>query len=97
MASAVVRSCRNCHKAQSELSKPLDRCVRCEVINYCGKECQRQDWSRHKILCGPSPSDPQAIATNLLRDHYSADGMTLTFDKDAVGPPPCLTMQGRNT
>ncbi|KAG6909518.1 hypothetical protein DXG01_017075 [Tephrocybe rancida] len=27
------------------------RCTQCLVVSYCGKECQREDWSNHKRLC----------------------------------------------
>jgi hypothetical protein len=26
-------------------------CGACHLVKYCGKECQRSDWSRHKELC----------------------------------------------
>jgi hypothetical protein len=32
------------------ISAGKNRCTRCGV-GYCGKECQQQDWSRHKKIC----------------------------------------------
>lgn len=29
----------------------VDVCGRCRKITYCSKECQRQDWPRHKAEC----------------------------------------------
>ena len=26
-------------------------CVRCRVVNYCSRECQEADWSKHKKVC----------------------------------------------
>ena len=27
----------------------LKKCTGCNVANYCGKECQKKDWTTHKI------------------------------------------------
>jgi len=29
----------------------LQDCGRCETISYCGTECQRADWKKHKSVC----------------------------------------------
>ena len=40
-------SCASC-----EISSPnLKRCSRCQSVVYCGPECQRSHWSKHKIVC----------------------------------------------
>lgn len=31
----------------------LKKCSGCKVIYYCSRECQKKDWSSHKIICGP--------------------------------------------
>jgi len=37
---------------------PLKSCSRCKVVAYCSKECQGQDWSRHKKVCqAPVPNE----------------------------------------
>jgi len=33
------------------------RCSRCRVTFYCGRDCQREHWSRHKRLCQPAARD----------------------------------------
>ena len=34
-------------------SKELLKCSQCHSIAYCGQECQREDWGRHKDNCIP--------------------------------------------
>ena len=29
------------------------KCARCFAVYYCTQDCQRADWSRHKITCQP--------------------------------------------
>lgn len=42
-------TCHCCGKMEG-----VARCGRCRLISYCGKECQRADWKRHKRVCKPS-------------------------------------------
>lgn len=39
-------------------SAPLHACSRCKCVFYCGKDCQRADWKRHKPLCQPLIAGP---------------------------------------
>eukprot|EP01012_Entosiphon_sulcatum_P037427 TRINITY_DN4801_c0_g1_i1.p1 TRINITY_DN4801_c0_g1~~TRINITY_DN4801_c0_g1_i1.p1 ORF type:complete len:869 (+),score=111.79 TRINITY_DN4801_c0_g1_i1:2234-4840(+) len=50
---AATSRCSNCNGA------PGARAVRCRCgnTNYCTRECQRRDWSRHALTCGiPQPA-----------------------------------------
>ena len=47
--------CFNCGKAGAKLSS----CVKCHRAYYCGDECRRKDWKRHKVSTDASPK-PQA-------------------------------------
>lgn len=38
-------------QASKKLLVPLQKCARCQTALYCSKECQREDWPRHKIEC----------------------------------------------
>ncbi|KAF4628415.1 hypothetical protein G7Y89_g9731 [Cudoniella acicularis] len=29
----------------------LNHCAKCKCAFYCGRECQKQDWKRHKEFC----------------------------------------------
>jgi hypothetical protein len=41
--------CSNC--LEKKESKALSFCASCGVVRYCGKECQKADWKRHKESC----------------------------------------------
>eukprot|EP00944_MAST-04C_sp_MAST-4C-sp1_P003272 g3272.t1 len=41
-----------CAACTKEVSK-CKQCARCKSVNYCSKECQRSDWSKHKKICKP--------------------------------------------
>ena len=38
-------------KACGKEGKPLSVCSRCKKVKYCSKECQVQDWKKHKKDC----------------------------------------------
>ena len=40
-------SCVRCDKGGDK------KCAKCHSVSYCGRECQRADWPRHKRLCLP--------------------------------------------
>jgi hypothetical protein len=41
--------CSGCLEAKE--SKALQYCASCGVTRYCGRECQKADWKRHKCNC----------------------------------------------
>jgi MYND finger. len=42
--------CNTCNKPATEQTKLLS-CGQCLQVNYCNKECQKIDWSQHKLTC----------------------------------------------
>lgn len=42
-----------CGSCGAALSKTPASCGRCKQVRYCGKECQTNDWKRHKAGCVP--------------------------------------------
>ena len=46
------QQCYTCHKTVTG-KKKLSKCAGCHAITYCGVECQREDFQRHKWNCLP--------------------------------------------
>lgn len=44
--------CLGCNKGQGEASVNLQKCGKCKMANFCGKECQLKCWPSHKKVCG---------------------------------------------
>ena len=44
-------SCKVCNKTYSQLNDELLICSKCIRNVYCSVECQRQDWTEHKLSC----------------------------------------------
>lgn len=47
-------ACSTCCKLTTN-SEPLKRCAGCQLVAYCGRECQRFNWEKHKPLCKMYP------------------------------------------
>ena len=62
------------------------QCARCKV-KYCGKECQKKDWSAgHKRVCGGSPSSEATMppkAPILIERKSQADRILAAIAKQA--------------
>jgi len=46
------KCCHKCLKTVTGKMK-LSKCSRCHSITYCGQECQKKDWPRHREFCIP--------------------------------------------
>ena len=45
-------TCFMCKKVATRKKKLL-KCAGCEAITYCSRDCQEQDWARHRYNCVP--------------------------------------------
>jgi hypothetical protein len=47
-----VDQCSNPHCGRAEASpQEHKRCSACAWVKYCSKECQRSDWTKHRVIC----------------------------------------------
>lgn len=43
--------CDKCFDAPTEDRMRTRSCMACRAVSYCSKQCQRDDWKRHKAYC----------------------------------------------
>lgn len=48
---AHSKVCGRCFAQPKEGAGPFSICSRCGTVAYCGVDCQRQEWKRHKTIC----------------------------------------------
>lgn len=74
-----VRSCNYC-KNTEEIDREQGNsgkfpyCGKCRVVNYCSVECQKADWSSHKLICteiNRLSDDPKSTKTKIDDIVYS--------------------------
>ncbi|KIK81444.1 hypothetical protein PAXRUDRAFT_832866 [Paxillus rubicundulus Ve08.2h10] len=74
-----------CTKCGTILDKILT-CQRCKSVWYCSKQCQKNDWSRHKPICTPveRSSGILKLIENILANAllYNMIALCTTIDLD---------------
>ncbi|TFY78236.1 hypothetical protein EWM64_g5778 [Hericium alpestre] len=76
-ASLRDRTCSTCVKTIP--TSDIHRCKGCQIAVYCGRECQKADWERHKQVCSKATGfrsqwdeDHKVIFDHLLQQHPRA-------------------------
>lgn len=65
------KCCSHCHERCD-----VQRCAGCNVALYCGRECQKADWSRHKPVCASAratlgPGSARAVPVVVVRSPFA--------------------------
>ena len=75
-------------------------CSQCKLVNYCGKEHQKEDWARHKPECLAASETPIPVAP---AGHWAMDALGLGQWVDMGNPweskpppPPHAWSRGLN-
>lgn len=69
--------CTVCGKKPAKLEQ------QCKSTRYCSKECQKADWSTHKLLCKQRVELPRRPGENTSRGSYR---LSISFPADKPGP-----------
>jgi hypothetical protein len=59
----MVRACDCCHQSGAAT---MQYCGKCKNAAYCNAECQRSDWTRHKIDCNKMSSQRQFVKSPIF-------------------------------
>ena len=73
--------CEMCGRKEKEAT--LKKCSRCKSLWYCSKECQRKNWSSHKLQCREPCANESTTNTNANNDAqnpYAAQFANLVED-----------------
>ena len=61
--TSINEMCSYCKRRQY----PLKKCLSCGKVQYCGKECQRKHWKKHKSTCKLSSAAPTSTLASCGR------------------------------
>jgi hypothetical protein len=68
-------------------SQALKRCSRCKTAHYCGAECQKNAWTRHKLECRTNSTAEDARAhSKMLRKAKKKGTPIVCVSTTAFGP-----------
>ena len=74
-----------CSRCGQTGSKKLHKCSQCHSITYCGQECQKKDWERHKHNCFPvMVTEVKGKGRGLVAARDIKTGQVILTDEAAV-------------
>ena len=86
--SKARKRCANCNKDCVDDGKQKMVCSRCNVVRYCGRDCQVKHWKVHKKECAEISNLSAGIKLDLPKEfdtgRYSA---TISFRSGGRNPP----------
>lgn len=59
--------CAVCEKTAEKMSV----CSKCRFTSYCGPECQKKDWSQHKVNCNNLSLNKMSAKFSKISDYFS--------------------------
>ena len=65
-AACVAARCDLCHTSADE--RKLKSCHVCNLVRYCGRECQGVGWPAHKLACKVLAADREILSAALALD-----------------------------
>ncbi|GFH61355.1 hypothetical protein CTEN210_17831 [Chaetoceros tenuissimus] len=57
--------CPNCFKSGDDIGSKLSACSKCNSAYYCSRECQVEDWPKHKRMCKNNCQASKRLETSL--------------------------------
>lgn len=89
-STASTSNQHTCHRCKNKFNEDK-KCSRCKQVSYCSIDCQKLDWTNHKLIC---QQDGKLIAEAQM------DEMVITHSGDAKpivgtdGLGPCIALGG---
>lgn len=86
--SAFRGACRACAMPAEQAEAAGDKlraCVACKGVAYCSQECQREDWSRHKLPCRAQAA---ALAAGTVNAPAALEDATCIACRRGLAPQP---------
>ncbi|KAF7297031.1 MYND-type domain-containing protein [Mycena indigotica] len=89
LSDIVLKRCGNpaCNEQEAQVQE-FKRCAGCHLISYCGSECQKTDWRRHKQACKEREQIKQA-RKGLMKGKGNVTDMPV-FTLDLAGGVPVV-------
>lgn len=86
---STTNKCAVCNEPAAQ------RCKDCQVVYYCSREHQVEDWKRHKKACKAAKADQErADSYSIHKAEFDRIRLKYGLDKKADAISDLLTMQG---